>query len=116
MPRATLSAAIAFLAWSLSCNDNRSPEDLQSADDLRRALLQIIPRGTPRDSARLRMERNGFRCDIRSWEGKSNPVLFCDKEAIGFPCFFDVTWWTVHDVEDGRTASVFVHKGTGCFQ
>src|SRR3954465_2805569 len=73
------------------------PLDLVEANKI---IAEAVPKGTPVDDAKERMERRGFRCVIRTLPGKNNTYLSCYARGPGL---IVVRQWGVNfEVIDGK--------------
>jgi hypothetical protein len=102
---------------SLSCGraDHTITSGREGANDLRRALLQATPPGTPIDSVRAVMQRNAFTCTLRPHSlfagmPDSADFLYCDK-TVRKSFWISARWQTADVYNGGLLSTVYVTRG-----
>jgi len=93
-------------AASMACaRDDSITHGADGAPEWNRRLAAAIELGLPIDSARLVMERNGFRCELLTGD------LWCDKKSGGRFAIVRRRWQATLAISDGRVRAIKATTG-----
>lgn len=119
MRRAACLAFVSALFFQGCAHSPRIPDAYGvGPDQLRAALQQLIPVGTPAEVAVEILKRDGFKCEVYSNEpiphlGLDGPLFeqtgdFINAKRSILPWAFasqDTCWWAILVLQDGKVAS-----------
>ena len=88
--------------------DRTITHGVESRQEWRRRLAEVIPLGTPAESARVVLERNGFACRPAA-EGPS--AVWCDKWSGGRWAIVRRRWIASVTIDNGKVVATRANTG-----
>ena len=98
----SLATILPIVAFAACARDQTITRGAEGGHDWQRRLAAAVPVGMSQDSARVSLEKNGFRCP----PAQARDTLWCDKWSGGRFTIVRRRWQAVLRLERGHVAGV----------